>query len=297
MAERSNSYDKIIKEFFAWAKKLEGMRAAVIIGSRARTDHPADKWSDLDIVVFVDEPQKYLSDSAWLDNFGNIVLTFTGPAGDRHFMEHRVIYEGGLDVDFTLVPLGMIGRMLDGDLPVDLYNAFGRGAKVLFDKDGLVQELINRDVKKPFYQPPAKKDFVNAINDFWFHAVWTAKHLRRGEIWWAKMCLDCHMKSVLSRMFEWHARAKKGKSCDTWLRGRFLEEWADPRAVKDLENAFARYDKADIWRCLINTMDLFRSLAKEAAQSFKYPYPTEADKYTTATVLELELEEDEGKGR
>jgi hypothetical protein len=29
-------------------KKTDDIRAAFIIGSRARADHPADEWSDLD---------------------------------------------------------------------------------------------------------------------------------------------------------------------------------------------------------------------------------------------------------
>jgi predicted nucleotidyltransferase len=28
------------------------IRAAVVIGSRARVDHPADEWSDLDVLIF-----------------------------------------------------------------------------------------------------------------------------------------------------------------------------------------------------------------------------------------------------
>jgi aminoglycoside 6-adenylyltransferase len=76
-------------------------------------------------------------------------------------------------------------------------------------------------------------------------------------------------------MLGWHARAFKGPEYDTWLRGRFLEEWADPRAVEGLRNAFAHYDTKDAWRALFATMDLFRWLSLEAAGKLGFAYPLE----------------------
>jgi len=58
--------------------------------------------------------------------------------------------------------------------------------------------------------PPAPAEFLNAVNDFWYHAVWTAKKLRRGELWIAMSCLDSYMKRRLLQMIEWHARATHG---------------------------------------------------------------------------------------
>jgi hypothetical protein len=32
---------------------------------------------------------------------------------------------------------------------------------------------------------PAQSEFLDLVNDLWYHAVWTAKELRRGEMWTA----------------------------------------------------------------------------------------------------------------
>jgi hypothetical protein len=45
-------------------KQVDVIGTAFIIGSRARTTRPADQWSDLDLVVTADQPERYLSDSA-----------------------------------------------------------------------------------------------------------------------------------------------------------------------------------------------------------------------------------------
>ena len=66
-------------------------------------------------------------------------------------------------------------------------------------------------------------------------------------------------------MIEWHARAG---GHDTWFHGRFLEKWADPRAVKEMRDAFAHYDEADIWRALLASMDLFRWLDADQSEPF-----------------------------
>lgn len=69
---------------------------------------------------------------------------------------------------------------------------------------------------------------------------------------------------------EWHAHATRGFGHDTWMRGRFLEEWADPRAVAALPGIFAHYDAGDIGRALLATMEVFHWLAMETAERWSY---------------------------
>ena len=136
-------------------------------------------------------------------------------------------------------------------------------------------------------EAPGEAEFLQVVNDFWYHTVWTAKHVRRGELWWGKSGCDEKLKYLLRNMLEWHARATLGPGHDTWLRGRFLEEWADPRAVRQLHDAFAHYDEADVWRALAVTMDLFRWVSLETAKLLEYSYPTDGADYAQALVSRL----------
>jgi aminoglycoside 6-adenylyltransferase len=146
---------------------------------------------------------------------------------------------------------------------------------VLIDRDGSAARMVAAVGPAPPRQPPSAAEFLELVNDFLYHAVWTAKKIRRGELWTALRCCDADMKSQLRRMLEWHAQASG--SADTWHRGRFLERWADPRALEDLRSAFARYDDADLRRALLATLDLFRWLAQEVAAILGFAYPSEAD--------------------
>lgn len=65
-------YEKLERDFVSWALTVDDIRAAFIVGSRACKDHPADEWSDIDIVFFTSKQNYYLSDNEWLKNFGNV---------------------------------------------------------------------------------------------------------------------------------------------------------------------------------------------------------------------------------
>ena len=288
MDQNVKTYQLLAEKFAQWAQGEGGIRAALMIGSRARADHPADQWADLDLIVVAADPGPYLASSAWLSAIAVPWLTFIETSGDGRVLERRALFEGGLDVDFAFLPLEMARQMAQFGLPPDVADMFRRGARLLLDKDDLFASIMDlAGAPLPPVSPPSPDEFMNLVNDFWYHAVWSAKHLRRGELWWAKSGCDDHMKYLLRRMLEWHARLRHGPEHDTWLRGRFLEEWADPRAVKELHQTFAHYDAQDIWRALFATMDLFRWLSYEAAGSLGYGYPRLGEQHATGLVQEL----------
>ncbi len=290
MPPTAEAYARLEARFVAWAATVPNIRAAVVIGSRARTVNPADEWADLDILFITSEPGRYIAAADWLANMGDYWLTFveTTPDGEQ---ERRVLFEGGLDVDFVPLPVERMAQLEESIRAGEVPDPIRRGARVLLDKDGAVTAALARlsSLARPARQePPAEERFLNVVNDFWYHTVWAAKKLRRGELWTAKGCVDSYLKwGCLLPMIEWHARAAHGWDYETWLRGRFLERWADPRAIDGLRGAFGRYEADDLWRALFATMDLFRWLATETATRLGYSCPDEAETKTVALVREL----------
>jgi len=280
----------LVERFVRWAETCSDIRAAVIVGSRTRVDHPADEWADLDIVVITTNPERYVSTINWIENIGNPLLTFVEPTATGDEMERRVLFEGMLDVDFAIIPKRNGQQLLQNEIPpqvaAQIGDIFGRGIRVLLDKDGMVVQLrtLLASIESTTPSPPTQHEFLEVVNDFLYHAVFTSKHLRRGELWWTVTCLNCYMQRLLLRMMEWHARATHGWNHDTWFRGRFLEEWAHPQALKGLRDAFAHYDEEDIRRVLLGVMDFFRWIAIETAEKLSYSYPTKADEKVTKWI-------------
>lgn len=66
MIETKEFYEEFEKRLIQWGQEQHDIRAAFIVGSRARTDHPADECSNLDIVLYTSRPEYYLREKGWL---------------------------------------------------------------------------------------------------------------------------------------------------------------------------------------------------------------------------------------
>ena len=290
MSQAPSTYEDVLDRFLVWARSRPDIRAVMIVGSRARTDHPADAFSDLDLVVVSTDPDCYLSETDWLEPLGTPWLTFLERQAVGEGLERRVLFEGALDVDFVPLAYETVRQMAFEGWPPKVAAVLRRGFRLVLDKDDLRQSLLIGgvpDTAPLSAPPPTQEEFLELCHDFLYHAVWAAKKLRRGELWIAKSCADCYMKQLLLGMIEWHARSERGWDYDTWHGGRFLEEWADPRALDGLRGAFARYEESDIRRALLATMDLFRRIGRETAARLGCPYPEEADERVTAWIVGL----------
>jgi aminoglycoside 6-adenylyltransferase len=257
MSNESAALEAAISE---WAARRDDVHAAVVLGSHARAKFPADAWSDLDIDLVVDDPARYAEDVSWIGEFGSPILTLVEetPLGHRR----RVLYATGQEVDLPLFPLAVLDRL---ESSVEYASLLARGFRVLVDKIGLEERLRAHAARAVASPSAAQPEFDQLASDFWYHALWTAKKLRRGEIYTALDCLDGYLKARLVTLLEWHTLALD-PSVDTWHGGRFLERWADPGAVAALETTFARYELRDVARGLWATIDLWEWLEEETAR-------------------------------
>ncbi len=277
--------DGILERILDHARSDPAIHAIVLLGSRARRRHPADEWSDTDLVLVVDDPDSFLADAGWPAHLGAVAITFLEQTGLGR-RERRVLFVDGTDLDLVPISVDEVRAGLPGFAGLEV---LARGFRIVFDPEGLLSSLPEWVASRPRDDdwPPQLVEFENLVSDFWYHAVWTARKLRRGERWVALDCLDGYMKRRLLAVLEWRARSSDGGEAEAWFAGRFLEYWADPETVSALSGAFAHYDTADIVRGLRSTMDLFRHQATDLAIRLELPYPARADEVATQLVEEL----------
>jgi len=245
-----------------WARERTDVHAAVVVGSQARAETAADRWSDLDVILVVEEPDSYLDDLSWVAAFGAPLLTFVEPTAVGNERELRVLFETGEDLDLPLIPMSRLDLLTEDKA---IAEVLGRGYRVLVDDIGLEERLRAASLGPRQRREPTQRDLREHASDFWYHALWAAKKLRRGEVFVATECLDGYLKALLVRLLEWHARAVD-PTVDTWHGGRFLERWGDPSALVALEFAYARYSLPDAARALWVTVDLWQGLEEETAK-------------------------------
>jgi aminoglycoside 6-adenylyltransferase len=269
-------YRQLEQRFTDWALTQAAIRAVIIVGSRARLDHPADEWSDLDLVVFATNSVLYLNDATWLDTFGQVRVAVSNSFGanDREWL---ALYDDGCKLDVAFLSIDSaatttLQQMLDAfPYPVVLR----RGTRVLLDKTNAAPELRLPEVAAPL---PTQAAFTALINRMLLDTIKAAKFIRRNDLWRAKQMCDGDLKQSLLVMLEWHALTH-GPDREVWYDGRFMDEWANREVLAALPNMFAAYDAIDLRRALVATLDLFRRLAHEVADQSGYDYPAEADHF------------------
>ncbi len=265
-------YGAIVERFRAWAAEDPAVRGALIVGSQARTQEPADEWSDLDIVIFHTEPERLVAATDWVGRFGEVAVTMVEETAVLGGRERRVFYADGRDVDFAVFPaaaLEFVPHVPEGQA------ILARGFAVLIDKDGHLSAINGPPPRPARAEPPipGEAEFRAVVSDFWYHVQWVAKKLRRGELWTAKMGSDAYLKQRLLRVIEWQTALRRPGAVDTWHDGRFLDRWAEADVRARLPGTFARYERADLARGLGETERLFSDLAREIAERCHWQYP------------------------
>ena len=262
------TYDALEARVAAWAATQPTIRTIIVVGSRARGNH--DRWSDLDLVIFTTDPERYIADPGWLHSFGDPWLTFLENAGGGD-PEWFVLYDGGLKLDAMLYRTDDATLDLDAMLAAFPYqDVLSRGVRILFDRSGSPRYIT----PKPFMSPPPTQEaFIHLGDGFLLNAVTGAKFIARGDLWRAQRWLSENLRRLLLTLVEWHAYGR-----DTWYGGRFIETWADPRVLETLPQIFPQYDPSSMKRALLAMLDLFRWLGQETADRFGYEYPAAHDR-------------------
>ena len=272
MSAANMFYEELERNFVSWAQTVEDIRAAFIVGSRARNDHPADEWSDMDIIFYTSKKNYYLSDIEWLKNLGNLWISLVSQTagGDP---ECLTLFDGGWQVDFVIHSTDNLKQNVENKI---VPNNFYRGVKVIIDKEDIARNIMPKCFRAPQGTALSEDVFMQTVNMFWFLALNLAKQILRNDLWIAKV-RDSNMKDLLLQMIEWHEKAVYGAEYDTWHAGRFLCEWASEETQVELQNSFGHFDRIDSWRALIGTITLFERLSHDISQrmNFSYPYDLE----------------------
>ena len=273
-------YADLKEKLIAIAKENDSIKSVVAIGSSVRGYNKADEYSDIDLIIATTEPDSFLYSDELLSQLGDIKITFTEHTLGGG-MERRILFDGSLDADFIIfTPEQFVSAVTDG-VANEVMN---RGYLVLYDDMDITPLLEKHIIPSVRTVSMSENEFINIVNDFFFHTVWASKKILRGEMWVAKMCIDAYLKNHLLSVIEYNGFLSDNK--DVWHCGRFLEKWAGDENVSALKNCFARYDKYDMIKALFSTAELFSVNAKAVADKTGYKYPDKAQDYATMLLNE-----------
>lgn len=127
--------EKFLLDFTIWIKRQSEILAVALVGSYARGDEKSD--SDIDLVIITDNTKVYLDDDRWAENFGRV--TELKKEDYQLVQERRVFYDNGLEVEYGITTPEWV--KID---PVEpgTRKVITDGAKILYDKSGILQNLF-----------------------------------------------------------------------------------------------------------------------------------------------------------
>jgi aminoglycoside 6-adenylyltransferase len=290
--------DELLDRVCAWGRAREDVRGIILFGSQARTSRPADRWSDVDLLISCHNPRGLLESRDWLEALGEARVTFleTNPVDGEK--ERRVLFADGLDVDFNmvssrrlrllnfalgrwgfLVPASSRRQALDGVLA--LTTIMCAGFRILLDKDGVLARVAGlvSGMTPPL---PSERPLDEIASDFWYHAVWTAKKLRRGELWMAKRCCDSYLKDRFLEVYSLARSRSEGLATV-----RFIDEALDTETAKQLRESYSAYDRAGVARALTATLDLFAHAARQASERLGVSLDADEERFARTEVARV----------
>jgi aminoglycoside 6-adenylyltransferase len=286
------SYTELEAAVLNWADQNPNLQLALVVGSRARRQPPADEWSDLDLILFFDDPAPWSGTNTWLEAFGGIELAYSqaSPAGD---IEWLVLYASGLKADFMVArfppQIKNEADRKDYLLHGPFKEVLAFGLRLLVDKRGEFGDLPKKIGTAVATSLPDEAIYTYHLHRFWMDCIRVAKFLRRDELWRAKMLCDCAMKQQMLTLLEWLALANGASAAQVWYEGRNLSNWADSSALEALPDTFGRLESADLWRALHASLQLFQRLAQECSQRLGYPYPADLAELIRGRVHDIQV--------
>ena len=284
-------HDPVIAKLQKWAAERASIRAMLLTSNRANSRSHAvpDLLSDYDIVLVVDDIRPYHQDRAWLDHFGEVLVTYwdpiyQSPETGLETFGNVVQYIDGLRIDFTLWPIGQVQKIVESKrLPADL----DVGYAVLLDKDGLTDRLGPPTYTAYIPAPPTKAIFDKVVEDFYSDAPHVAKCLLRDELMPAKWCLDYDMKYLfLRQMLEWRVELDHAWSLPVGVHGKGLKKQLSEVTWAALERTYAGADLDENWEALFEMLNLFKEVGEQVAAGLGFEFPTELHRRVTIFLHE-----------
>lgn len=278
-------YELLEHALAEWAAARADVLGIVIIGSRARAEKPPDHWSDLDAIIFVAAWQVYTHAGAWREA---LYAAFARPVWfgayepvDVELPEYEFVLEGGLKVDLVFTsPAASQSTLAEMVAGSSLRFVFERGARVLIDKTPGKQPLPAL-APEPL-RPPAEGEFTNRVACYLNELVRASNLLGHGELWRAAKAINEELRPNLLALLEWQARARAVPGSIRWSYGRFLEEWADPRALAALPATYTDSTPAGTRAAIRACLELLAWLGPGTARLLGIGYPEQMVRSTSA---------------
>jgi aminoglycoside 6-adenylyltransferase len=258
------------------AQQDERIRAVYMNGSRTNPNAPKDIFQDYDIVYVVTETTSFIKDETWITIFGNLLMIQEPDKNDQLV---------GIDMDFGR-SYGYLMLFTDGnriDLHIETKESMIEG----YVRDKLTIPLLDKDNCLPLIPPPTNIDyhvkkpteplFMSCCNEFWWCLQNVAKGIWRDELPYAKLMFENTTRASLDEMVSWWIGTKHDFQVSTGKMGKYFKKHLPEPYWEMYKGTYSDSNYDNVWDAIFIACELFRVLANNVAEYFKYTYPVDDD--------------------
>ena len=242
------------------AKSLQ-VKAVALSGSRTEGQVPKDEFQDYDVVFIVENLEEFISDLAWLDQFGNCLIEQHNIIGHRRLC--LMLFEDGNRIDLTLCPKEHIKEWVDSEASF----------KVLQDDKGLF-EGYQPNSKRYWTFPPTEEEFAASCNEFWWVSTYVVKAIRRNQLIYATDHLYGICQQELLKVLAWQVTSDRG-AIDIGKNYKYLFHYLPAEKEKEFSALLNLSSIEKVSQSLFATMKLFDCEAQSLAQKMGFDYDQE----------------------
>jgi predicted nucleotidyltransferase len=163
-----------LRSYFEADKDISGL---LLFGSFSRQESHPDHWSDLDILLVVQNNQldRFFPTTEWLDHFGTL-YTYNQSSDDFKYTT-RACFENFNRIDFVITTeekLAAIGKWTG--VP------FHDGMKVIFSRSEIVDAIATQSYFQPELRTATQEHFLEVVRDFRFKSMLAVYKVVRNDL-------------------------------------------------------------------------------------------------------------------
>ena len=277
------SEQEIFQRILEFIGPDDNIRAAVLNGSRANPNIKRDPFQDFDVACLVRDVHPYLRNWDIVRFFGEPMIVqlpedmSDPPADGGGHYSYLMQFMDGNRIDLSFFPPEQWDRPTKDSLTV-----------VLLDKDGRLKNIPPASEKDYLPKPPTEKAFQDCCNEFWWVSPYVAKGLWRGELIYAKSVLDEIVRPQLMKMLVWYFGLQTDFNKSPGKLGKNFKDVFDAAIQAEIKITYADAESENIWKSLFAMDSLFRKLAHNVADRFRFNYPQGDDDRVSAHLRHVQ---------
>jgi predicted nucleotidyltransferase len=168
-----NMLDRLVS-YFEPDKDVLGL---LLIGSCSKPEFHPDYWSDIDILVVVEDKRldRFFPTIEWINHFGKL-YTYS-QSSDDFKCTTRTCFENFDRIDFVITTEGTVAETSKwSGIP------FSSGGKVMFSRSKVVDEIAAQEHHQQGPLPVTQEQFLEMVRDFRFKSMHAVYKVVRSDL-------------------------------------------------------------------------------------------------------------------